>query len=97
MDKTANVNFVKDMVINSEYTLLGDTLWFLKTSNLLLTSTLQKGKTTGFFGRKTTSYSNVRFAQEIPDTITNITEKVLVKEGALNQDNKFWQESRPLN
>ncbi len=96
MDKTANVNFVKDMVINSEYTLLGDTLWFLKTSNLFVDFNITERKTTGFFGRKTTSYSNVRFAQEIPDTITNINEKVLVKEGALNQDNKFWQESRPF-
>lgn len=95
MEKTANVNFVKDMVVNSEYTMLGDSIWFLKNSNLFLDFNITDKKTTGFFGRKTTTYSNVRFTKAIPDSVATIVERVAVKEGALNQDEKFWQESRP--
>jgi len=95
MEKTANVNFVKDMVVNSEYTMLGDSIWFLKNSNLFLDFNITDKKTTGFFGRKTTTYSNVRFTKAIPDSVATIVERVAVKEGALNQNEKFWQESRP--
>jgi len=96
MEKTANVNFVKDLVSTSEYTMLGDTLWFLKSTNLFVDFNITERRTTGFFGRKTTTFSNVRFTEEIPAMITKLEEKVLVKEGALKQDEQFWQQSRPF-
>lgn len=97
MEKTANVNFVKDMVINSEYTKLGDTLWFPKSSTLFIDFNITDRKTTGFFGRKTTSFSNVKINQNIPDSITKIAERVRVNEGALKQNDEFWKESRPFD
>ncbi len=97
MEKTANVNFVKDMVINSEYTKLGDTLWFPKNSTLFIDFNITDRKTTGFFGRKTTSFSNVKINQNIPDSITKIAERVRVNEGALKQNDEFWKESRPFD
>ncbi len=96
MEKSANINFVKDMVVNSEYTMLGDSIWFLKSSNLFVDFNITDRKTTGFFGRKTTSYSNVKFTLDMPDTLSKLAEKVMVKDGALNQDENFWQQSRPF-
>jgi len=97
MEKTANVNFVKDMVITSEYARLGDTLWFPKTSSLFVDFNITERKTTGFFGKKTTNYSNVKINQSIPDTISKIAERVRVNEGALQQNELFWQDARPVN
>jgi len=97
MEKTANVNFVKDMVMTSEYTRLGDTLWFPKKTSLFVDFNITERKTTGFFGRKTTTFYNVKIDQPIPDTIANMAERVKVNEGALKQDESFWKDARPVN
>ena len=85
------------MVITSEYARLGDTLWFPKTSSLFVDFNITERKTTGFFGKKTTNYSNVKINQSIPDTISKIAERVRVNEGALQQNELFWQDARPVN
>lgn len=90
-----NLNFVNDMVASAEYQRLNDTVWFPKQLTLFVDFNLTD-KTTGFFGRKTTSYDNVRLREPINDTIQAIQTNVVVQEGALNQNEDYWEKTRPF-
>jgi len=87
---------VNDLVANAEYQKVNDTLWFPKQISLFVDFNLTD-KTTGFFGRKTSSYSNVKIKIPILDSIQAIPTNVVVQEGALNQDEKYWGQTRPFS
>lgn len=91
-----NLNFVNDLVANAEYQKVNDTLWFPKQIALFVDFNLTD-KTTGFFGRKTTAYSHVKIKEPVEDSIQAIPTNVVVQEGALNQDEKYWGKTRPFN
>lgn len=90
-----NLNFVNDLVASAEYQLINDSVWFPKQMSLFVDFNLTD-KTTGFFGRKTTAYSNVKLDEPILDTIQSLQSNVTVQEGALDQNDKYWQKSRPF-
>ncbi len=90
-----NLNFVNDMVATAEFTPLNDTLWFPKQMTLFVDFNLTD-KTTGFFGHKTISYSDVRLNAGFPTEIVNMPTNLKVEEGALNQREEFWSEARPF-
>lgn len=90
-----NLNFVNDMVASSEFVPLNDTLWFPKQTTLFVDFNLTD-KTTGFFGHKTISYDSVTLNPEFPKEVVSMASNVQVKEGALNQESKYWEETRPF-
>lgn len=90
-----NLNFVNDLVASAEYQQVNDTLWFPSQISLFVDFNLTD-KTTGFFGRKTISYSKVKIKVPIEDTIQAIQSNVVVQEGALKQDANYWDKSRPF-
>ncbi|RPH34022.1 MAG: carboxypeptidase-like regulatory domain-containing protein [Bacteroidales bacterium] len=90
-----NLNFVNDMVASAEYQLINDTLWFPKQISLFVDFNLTD-KTTGFFGRKTTAYNKVRLKEPIQDTIQSLQSNVVVQEGALKQNEEYWNKTRPF-
>ncbi len=90
-----NLNFVNDLVASAEYQRINDTLWFPKQLSLFVDFNLTD-KTAGFFGRKTTSYSNVKLNQPIIDSIQALQNNVTVQEGALNQNENYWDKTRPF-
>lgn len=94
--ENVNLNFVNDLVASAEYQLVNDTLWFPKQISLFVDFNLTD-KTTGFFGRKTSSYSNVKIKEPIEDSIQAIQANVVVQDGALKQDEKYWDKTRPFN
>ncbi len=90
-----NLNFVKDMVATSEFTPLNDTLWFPKQITLFVDFNLAD-KTTGFFGHKTISYSDVILNPTFPQEISEMPTNLKVLEGALNQKEDYWANLRPF-
>ncbi|HDP76414.1 MAG TPA: carboxypeptidase-like regulatory domain-containing protein [Bacteroidales bacterium] len=90
-----NLNFVNDMVATAEFMPLNDTLWFPKQMTLFVDFNLTD-KTTGFFGHKTISYSNVKLNDEFPKDVTDMLTNLKVEEGALNQKEEFWAQTRPF-
>ncbi|BDX37975.1 membrane protein [Tenuifilaceae bacterium CYCD] len=90
-----NLNFVNDMVASSEFVPLNDTLWFPKQTTLFVDFNLTD-KTTGFFGHKTISYDSVTLNPEFPKEVVSMASNVQVKEGALNQESKYWEDTRPF-
>ncbi|MEW5845639.1 MAG: DUF5686 family protein [Bacteroidota bacterium] len=90
-----NLNFVNDMVATAEFMPLNDTLWFPKQMTLFVDFNLTD-KTTGFFGHKTISYSDVKLNDEFPKDVTEMPTNLKVEEGALNQKEEFWAQARPF-
>jgi len=93
--KMVNLNFVNDMVASAEFTPLNDTLWFPKQLTLFVDFNLTD-KTTGFFGHKTISYSDVVLNPVYPDDVVELPTNIKVQEGALKQDKKYWEGARPF-
>lgn len=90
-----NLNFVNDMVATAEFMPLNDTLWFPKQMTLFVDFNLTD-KTTGFFGHKTISYSDIKLNDEFPKDVAEMPTNLKVEEGALNQKDEFWAQARPF-
>lgn len=90
-----NLNYIKQLVASQQFTLINDSIWFPKTMSLFVDFNISD-KTTGFFGHKTTSYSNVLINNSLPDSVLKSGSTVLVDENALEQDEAYWTEARPF-
>ena len=66
--KDANINFVNDLLVNHEYSLVNDTTWFLTKDQMFVDFNLQDS-TTGFFATKTTSYKDVHMNKKYEENI----------------------------
>lgn len=90
-----NLNYVNDMVAMQEYVPLNDSVWFPKNLTLFVDFNISD-KTTGFFGHKTTSYSNVVLNDSFPNEVAAMPTNVEVKKNALEKSDNFWTEARPF-
>jgi hypothetical protein len=89
-----NLNFVKDLQLDQEFTLYNDSLWMVSKDKLIIDYNLTK-KGRGLFGKKTINYSNFVFNKERDKEIYNRVEKVIKADGLENKTDSFWQETRP--
>jgi hypothetical protein len=58
ISEDANINYVKDLILNQEFSYFGDSIWF-KTKDEVFTDINLADKKQGFFGRKQTIYKNL--------------------------------------
>jgi len=91
-----NVNFIHDIAAKEEYQMINDSLWFLKQQNLFVDFNL-RDKATGFFGRKMTTYNEIRVNEPFPPNVVSIRDKVWVSQDALKKDDNFWESGRPVS
>jgi hypothetical protein len=91
----ANINYVKDLIIDQEYTAFGDTIWF-KTKDEMFADINLADKAIGFFGRKQTIYKNLDFTEQPDDffSSTQIEEAIISDTVKVNQLDQ-WNELRP--
>jgi len=90
-----NLNFVNDMVATAEFMPINDTLWFPKQMTLFVDFNLTD-KTTGFFGHRTTSYSDVELFAQFPGDVAEMPTNLKVEEGALDKSKEYWAQARPF-
>lgn len=95
ISKDANINYVKDLIINQEYSYINDSAWF-KTKDEMFADINIADKGKGFFGRKQTIYKKVDFTEQEPDffSSTKIEESITVDTFELNNKEK-WNDLRP--
>lgn len=95
LTKEANLNFVTEMVDEQEYTCVEGS-WMLKKDKLLVDFNVAD-KTIGFFGKKSTIYSNIKVNQELPDSIYKKIDNqdVEILDDANNKTTDYWNSSRP--
>ncbi len=89
-----NLNFVKDMKIEQEFTLYHDSIWMLSKDWMVIDYNLTK-KGRGMFGRKTLNFNNYVFNQPADKEIYNKVEKIIKEEDLTNKTDSFWNETRP--
>ncbi len=96
ISKDANINYVKDLILEHEFDLFFDTVWF-KTKDKLLVDINLMDKAQGFFGRKLTTYKNLNIDR--PDTAhffssSQLNEAVII-DTVPDNDLSYWNSVRP--
>ncbi|HLK30362.1 MAG TPA: DUF5686 family protein [Puia sp.] len=97
LSEEANINFVKQLSLIQEFSLVNDSVWFLDKDKFVVDVTLIGKKTGSFIGRKTTTYRNVVINDS---SVTNelgknkIIEETLFQPGARNKPDSFWTNNR---
>lgn len=89
-----NLNFVKDLHLDQEFTLYNDSIWMLSKDKLIIDYNLtRKGR--GMYGRKNIDYQNFVFNKPAGDSIYNRIEKIIKEEDLDLKTDSFWNETRP--
>jgi hypothetical protein len=87
-----NINFMNDFVDESEYKKVGGK-WFLDRTKLYIDFNIAE-RTTGFLGKKTTSYRNYQIGELKNSEIYSNMSEVVVEDQAFKKSNEFWENSR---
>jgi len=97
LSEKANINFVNNFKYSVEYELVSDK-WTPKHELIVLDVDIQKNsksKRIGVIGRKANFYQDFIF-EEATGLNLEANEQITVREDAINKDNKFWEENRPI-
>lgn len=89
-----NINWVKDVRIDQEFTKSGD-VWLLSKDNLIIDFQISK-RGMGFFGRKTTLYSDVILNTPPDPKVWKGSEKRIDAKEMFERDESYWRDSRPI-
>ena len=78
------------------YGRVDDRQWFLLKSQVLADFTVveNSAEMTGFYGRKTTEFRNIRMDVPLSDRFYAGVDAVVIEDGALERDSAFWQAAR---
>ncbi len=90
---SANVNFVEELTLIEEFSLVNDTTWFLSKDKFVVALTALGKNRMGVIGRKTTTYKNIVYNDS---SVTRVLEKnklpeeVLFTGNARERSDSFW-------
>ena len=93
----ANINFINDLVIQQEFTLIDGKNWMLTRDKLVSdfnVTSRDSAKNIGFFGTKTSSYKNFVINQPKEKEFYNTPVVTIIDDDAGNKDEQYWTESR---
>lgn len=89
----ANVNFVQELTLIEEFSLINDTTWFLSKDKFVVTLTALGKNRLGMIGRKTTTYKNIVFNDSSVTRVlerNKIPEEVILTANARERTDSFW-------
>lgn len=91
----ANINFVNDLYAEMDYQIVQDSLWFLSREHYFIDFNIAE-KTTGIFGRKTTTYRNVELNNFVPDGFFNsqVAQETISADSVSIRTADFWDGKR---
>ena len=95
--KDANINFLNDAIFKKEYELVDNKYWVVTKDELFADVNLYENTKTilGFFGRKTTFYSDYIFNAPKDKKFYTQPVNVIIADNAHNKNEEFWEENRP--
>lgn len=96
--KGSNVNWIRDLVLDSEYERYGDDGWFYKQDKLYADFSVtmrDSSKLMSFLGNKEVLYMNPKFNTTMPDEVKKSISKVITKQENFGRDEQYWISSRP--
>lgn len=93
----ANVNFVRNYWIRQNFSLIEGKQWFLTRSQVIADFTVVENAKdlTGFFGRKTTTISDIVLGSAGPEALLRQAAPLTVADSAELRTDAFWQQARP--
>ena len=90
--KDANINFINSVSVTQEFT-YADSAWMLRKDRLTIDFSPEK-KAIGFYGRKTTSYKDIKLNIKHEDKFYDLGDKIDVNDDATKKSDEFWQKNR---
>ncbi len=96
--KDANLNFVNDLSLRQEYRLIDNKNWMITRDYIIADFNIvesDNSKLPGFFGQRTSIFSNYVLNQPKDEAFYRSPVKVLVDEGSMDHTDNFWREARP--
>ncbi len=94
MEKTANINWVGNILISQEFTMMADSVMIVNKDELSIQFLTLSDKTPGFIGKKTSYYRNMLFNKPIDEEAVNASALMAEQAGALKKDNTYWNLNR---
>ncbi len=93
----ANLNFINDLEIAQEFEFKDNLYWMLTVDKLIADFNIIQNttRTVGFFGFKTTIYSNFRFNITDPERYFKTPSDVYLEPGATGHLPEYWDKERP--
>lgn len=98
LQKTSNVNWIRDLEIEVENARVGDSTWFYKRDNMYVDFSVTKNDSSrviSFIGKRQMSYSTPEFSIPMKREILRAGESVTINGGAGDKDSGYWQNARP--
>lgn len=97
LDKDANINYINELSLIQEFSLINDSTWFLTRDKFVVNiSPLGRSKV-GFIGRKTTTYQKIRINDPSVAGVLDsnrIQEEIVIRPGARDRPDSFWTSAR---
>ncbi|HQF01764.1 MAG: DUF5686 family protein [Bacteroidales bacterium] len=92
----ANINYINDFFISKTYNLIEDKYWLLVKDYAIGDFNLieNNDKVVGFFGRKTTTYSNYLINQQRPDDFYKSPVSIVIDKNDSKRPDDFWLKNR---
>src|SRR3972149_1838209 len=93
IEKTANVNFIKDMIASRKFIRIDDKKWMPAKDNVFVDFILTDN-TMGVFGRKTATYKDHAINQFKEDNFYSKTDNIVIQDDASEKSEEYWDTSR---
>lgn len=90
----ANINWINGFTVYHEYNETEDEVWMLSKEKVVVDFNISE-KAIGFYGRKTTIYSDFVINEEKDNSFYSAFNNIEVADSANDQSDEFWQEARP--
>lgn len=97
LNKNSNINFVDEVSIVQEFSMINDSTWFLKKDKFYITLMPLGSNNTGFIARKTTNYKNILLNTHVVKDVlekNKLRDEVLVLKDAREKDSIYWDTAR---
>jgi hypothetical protein len=97
IDGSSNINYVQDLSVYQDYSMVGDGVWFLSKDKFIVDVAPMGRNKFGIKGRKTTTYRNViiNSTKVLEELAKNkLAEEVLVQPDAEEKPESYWGDTR---
>lgn len=98
MMKGLNVNWIRHLVIDNQFQLLGDSVWFPKQDKIFADFSIvmsDSSKVVSFLGNRQVDYTDVDLHPKIPAEVLRMDNNVIIRNDVLKNDESYWESVRP--
>ncbi|HIP26131.1 MAG TPA: carboxypeptidase-like regulatory domain-containing protein, partial [Flavobacteriaceae bacterium] len=93
--KSANINWIKEIYLEQEFTVLNDSVFLLKRDHMMSDFSLsKKDSKKGIYGRRTTVYDNYQFNIKKDNSFYTKRSKADYDIAVYTKDDNYWKKNR---